>query len=68
MTINKENIDAAIAETEEEIERLTRAVAALKEASAFLCSRFAPSLASSQPTKTKASERSAGPEESAARH
>ncbi len=60
MTINKENIDAAIAETEEEIERLTRAVAALKEASAFLSSRFAPSLASSHQTTNRKHRRGRG--------
>ena len=60
MTINKENIDAAIAETEEEIERLTRAVAALKEASAFLSSRFAPSSASSHQTRNRKHRRGRG--------
>ncbi len=44
MSIDIENIDAVIAQTEEEIDRLTRAVAALKEAAAFLSSRSAPSL------------------------
>jgi hypothetical protein len=53
MTINKENIDVAIAETEEEIERLTRALAALKEASAFLNSRSAPSSASSHQARNR---------------